>query len=206
MSAPEHDVAGIEADRCARRERRRPRRRPSASSPSTPSRAQRFDRLLGLGKRGIGEREEPRERRGRARRAPSRRTLRSTRRVATARTRRPRAPAPGNPAPATARASAGVARAHRADRVGRALGDEQPVAAALRHDRQATPLEVERHLVELGPSRAVVVRRSSGEDGGVERTANAGLEAAVDAGERKRPGARPPVGRRRSPRRSSRRA
>ena len=49
------------------------------------------------------------------------------------------------------------AGAERADPVGRALGDEEALAAALGDDRKPPALEVERDLVELAPAR--VVRR-----------------------------------------------
>ena len=74
------------------------------------------------------------------------------------------------------------------DRLGRTFGDEEPATAAVRrlhHHRQAAPLEIERDFVDLLIARHV--GRGLLKNGGVQRTPDAGLETAVDGGQRQRP-------------------
>ena len=74
------------------------------------------------------------------------------------------------------------------DRFRRPLGDEQTTTRAIRrlhHHRKAAPLEIERDLVELSIARDV--NRRLQKNRGIKRTADPGLESAVDVGQRQRP-------------------
>ena len=67
------------------------------------------------------------------------------------------------------------------DIFGRALGDQQAVALVLDEDRNAAPLKIERHLIDLGP--AGIARRAGFDDRGIERVPQSGLEMAVEPGQ-----------------------
>ena len=64
---------------------------------------------------------------------------------------------------------------------GAPLTTSSRAAPSLDQNRHATPLEIERHLVDLVP--AGDVERLGGEDRLVERALHAALEAAVEIGE-----------------------
>src|SRR5689334_13618735 len=68
--------------------------------------------------------------------------------------------------------------------LGRSLGHEQGLAAALDDDREAPPLEVERDLVGL--RAALGARDRPLQDRGVERTPDPRLEPAVEIPEEER--------------------